>query len=152
MSEQLKVKEKRRVSVNGVRQNCYCVDTLTAEQTSRSVNPEKSYVSLERKNLNNGFVEELVVKDYPINSKSVTSYADGADYRNDPAQAIANAPKRVNLGDVTQVQEFIQSDPQNAVRVFRDVIAKLEKSGAKVPNNDTEQTVSTEEKGGVANG
>lgn len=126
MNDQLKMKEKKQVSINGIRQNCYVLDTRTALQDSVSIKPETHYPSLERKQLPNGFVEGVEVKDYPINSKSVTSYADGADYRNDPMQAVANAPKRVNLGDVSQVQEFLESDPQSAVRVFRDVLARLE--------------------------
>lgn len=122
MTKQVELKE---VVINTHRQNCYVLGTRTATQDTIEQKPEKKYVSLERQNLPNGFVETLVEKDYPINSESVTSYADGADYRSDPLQAIANAPKRVNLGDVTEVQNFIESDPQNAVRVFRDVVAKL---------------------------
>lgn len=122
MREQMNLKE---VVINTQRQNCYVAGTRTAIQDTIKKVPEKKYVSLERKNLPNGFIETLEEKDYPINSDSVTSYADGADYRTDPLQAIANAPKRVNLGDVTEVQNFIESDPQNAVRVFRDVVAKL---------------------------
>lgn len=66
----------------------------------------------------------IVEKDYPINSESVSSLAEGADYRNDPAQAIAQAPKRVNLGDVTEAQAFL-NNPQYAASLFADVKAKL---------------------------
>lgn len=117
---------RKPVVINGIRQNCYVLGTRTASAGTISSEPEKKYQTIERVNLPNGYYETVVEKDYPINSESVTSYADGADYRNDPLQAIANAPKRVNLGDVTQLQEFVQTDPQNAVRVFRDVLARLE--------------------------
>lgn len=121
----MKQVELKEVVINTQRQNCYVLGTRMAIQDTIEKKPEKKYVTLERQNLPNGFIEGLVENDYPINSESVTSYADGADYRTDPLQAIANAPKRVNLGDVTEVQNFIESDPQNAVRVFRDVVAKL---------------------------
>lgn len=117
---------RKPVVINGIRQNCYVLGTRTASAGTISSEPEKKYKTIERVNLPNGFYDTVVEKDYPINSESVTSYADGADYRNDPLQAIANAPKRVNLGDVTQLQEFVQNDPQKAVRVFRDVLTRLE--------------------------
>lgn len=127
MNKHLKIDEKKQIKIQGILQNCY----------RRDVNPDyrqprvhdttiEKYVSLERKQLPNGFVEEIELKDYPINAASVTSYADGADYRNDPAQAVANAPKRVNLGDVTEIQDFLKNDPLEAVRVFRNVAKALE--------------------------
>lgn len=117
---------RKPVVINGIRQNCYVLGTRTASAGTISSEPEKKYKTIERVNLANGYYDTVVEKDYPINSESVTSYADGADYRNDPLQAIANAPKRVNLGDVTQLQDFVQTDPQKAVRVFRDVLSRLE--------------------------
>lgn len=126
MNKQIPIKEMKPVHVNGIRQNCYVAGVASSTFSTRTGKVETKYPSLEREQLPNGFTEGIEIKDYPINSQSVTSYADGADYRNDPAQAIANAPKRVNLGDITQVQEFLENDPQNAVRVFRDVLAKLE--------------------------
>lgn len=132
--EQMKFKalKSRPVSINRARQNCYVCDTLTVLQSMTHIEPEKTYASLERQLLPNGYVEGIELKDYPINSKSVTSYADGADYRNDPAQAVANAPKRVNIGDIAQLQDFMNNNPQEAVRVLRDVVAKL-----KVINNQS---------------
>lgn len=118
----------REVSILGIRQNCYRRDIDPLYACPRKHDDTiKTYVSLERKHLPNGFVEQLEVKDYPINSESITSYADGADYRRDPAAAVANAPKRVNLGDITQVQNFLKNEPQQAVRVYRDVLAQLVK-------------------------
>lgn len=126
-------KIRKNVVINGIRQNCYVRDVLSTESSYISDTKKiTKYGSLERKQLPNGFTEQVEERDYPITSDSVTSYADGADYRNDPLQAIANAPKRVNLGDVTEVQKFVQNDPQNAVRVFRDVLSRLEKYNASV--------------------
>lgn len=124
------IANQKQVKVNTVRQNCYVRDIRPVEDDTVNQSLCKKYSVLEKKQLPNGYIEEVVEKDYPITPESVKSYADSADYRNDPMQAIANAPKRVNLGDVTEVQKFIESDPQEAVRVFRDVAKQLEKFSA----------------------
>lgn len=117
----------KKVVIGGLKQNCYVKDILTDTRDIKKFETQKTYQSLERKKLPNGYTEEIEVKDYPINSASVTSYADGADYRNDPLQAIANAPKRINLGDVTELQNFLNGqDPQAVIRTYKDVISKLE--------------------------
>lgn len=118
--------KKKQVKICGFKQNCYKVGT-TGAGVSLSPNKEQlKYESLEKVMLPNGYIEEIQEKDYPINSKSVTSYADGADYRNDPVQAIANAPNRVNLGDVTEAQKFLEN-PQNTIRVMKDTLQTLER-------------------------
>lgn len=141
------------VRIGGYRQNVYRKDTTgIISETTRPNRTQEKYVSLEKKTLPNGYVEELVLKDYPINSDSVSSFADGADYRNDPAQAIAQAPQRVNLGDITEAQAFLEN-PQSKARLFNDVKAKLEAYYKSV----TEKTAETPpadpvSEGGVNNG
>lgn len=137
--------EKRPISLCGVRQNCYLLDT----RPSIMMNPRPNrtlvqYNSLERVQESNGFHEEIIKKDYPINSESVTSYVESSDYRNDPSQAIANAPKRVNLGDISQVQDFVKSNPVDATRQYADILEKVAKyfkdqsaNGAKTPTPST---------------
>lgn len=132
MSEQLKM-QKKAVTILGVRQNIYVGDTVQGICDRVKHMPEKRYPSLERKNLPNGFTENVEIKDYPINSKSVSSYADSADYRNDPNGAIANAPNRVNMGDISQVQEFLANNPHQAVEVFRNVMNTLENKTKQKP-------------------
>lgn len=116
--------EFKKVKVNTLAQNCFTRDFVKVD--TKSVQQQKKYSSLEEIKLPNGRVYELVEKDYPITPESVTSYADGADYRLDPQRAIENAPKRVNLGDVGEVQDFIKANPMEAVRLYRDIGAKLE--------------------------
>lgn len=121
---------KKAVKICGVAQNCYIMagyDKAIAKETNRT---QMKYDSLEKKMLDNGYLEILEKKDYPINSDSVTSLADGADYKNDPLQAIANAPTRVNLGDITQAQEFLKN-PQNFARVYEDTKMRLAEYYAK---------------------
>lgn len=131
MSKQLKIsevkQEKKPVIIGGFKQNVYCIGTrggiVGVAQTPNV--EQKKYYSLEKRMLPNGYVQEVLQKDYPITSKSVTSYADGADYRNDPSQAIANAPKRVNLGDVSEAQRFLQN-PQNTMSTLKQVMKDLQ--------------------------
>lgn len=134
------VLENKKVKICGIKQNCFALDTLPI--TKRHVEPVKVYPSLERKKLPNGFIEEVELKDYPISKETVNSYVDGADYRRDPATAIANAPKRVNLGDITEVQRFIAEDPQHALRSLRNVTSQLEeyiKTQKKEPQQEPQQ-------------
>lgn len=137
--------EKKQVKICGICQNIYRLDSMPLH--TAHVIPQKQYDSLERKKLPNGFVEEIEVKDYPITKDSINSYVDGADYRRDPATAIANAPKRVNLGDISEVQKFIAEDPQHAVRTLRNVTAQLE-DYIKTQKTDTETKTETENQGG----
>lgn len=125
MKEQLKIKEKKPVKICGIRQNCYVLDVRTDTNAFKAPT-QKKYYSLERKQLDNGYIEEIFEKDYPITPEAVASYADGADYRNDVAQAIENAPKRINLGDISQAQDFINSDPLNACRQYKTILDKVE--------------------------
>lgn len=117
---------KKPVKIAGVKQNCYVLDTYTDTRGLKKFKTQTTYDSLEKKQLPNGYIEQVETKDYPINSASVTSYADGADYRTDPLQAIANAPNRVNLGDISELQNFLNgADPQAAIRVYEGVVEKL---------------------------
>lgn len=116
----------KREKIGGYVQNVFRLNSVNATTTVRPTNYKKGtvYESLEKVDLPSGYVQTIVEKDYPITRESVTSFADGADYKNDPLQAIANAPQRVNLGDITQAQEFLQN-PLNFARVYEDTKAKL---------------------------
>lgn len=114
-----------QVKIGCYKQNCYRV--AGSEKATKTLFPNKemkTYDSLEKVELPTGFFQELVQKDYPITSASVSSLAEGADYRNDPMQAIAQAPQRVNLGDITEAQKFLEN-PQNYARIFEFVKGKL---------------------------
>lgn len=132
--------EKKKVKICGVEQNIYKLDYLPAPPLKKKV-PQAHYPSLERKQLDNGYTEAVEMKDYPINESSIASYVDGADYHRDPMAAIQNAPKRVNLGDITEVQRFIQTNPQEAVRVYNTVGEKLKQYFEEKKNNENGVTV-----------
>lgn len=123
------MQEKKPVIIAGRLQNCYRIDGRTKPvgvPSSIASHTIKQYNSLERVAERNGYRDEIQRKDYPINSESVTSYADGADYRRDPAQAIANAPKRVNLGDISEAQDFLRENPQEAALRYKSILDKVE--------------------------
>lgn len=118
--------EKKQVYVAGVKQNCYLTDIRPIPlSTPRPNVTQTEFTELVDKQLPNGFVQEMVSRTYPINAESVSSYIESSDYRNDPAQAIANAPKRVNLGDISEVQEFIKNNPTQAVSQYADILHKV---------------------------
>lgn len=118
--------EKKTVKICGWKQNC-CIlrnNTNSLVSPTEANKTRKKYEILEKQMLQNGYIEQINEKDYPINSDSVSSLAEGADYKNDPLQAIANAPVRVNLGDITQAQEFLKN-PQNFARVYEQTKQRL---------------------------
>lgn len=114
---------KRPVEIMGKRQRVYVRECAPAY--AKHIPQQKTEQVIEKVDLPTGFYERLVEREYPINSETVSSYADTADYRNDPLGAIAKAPKRVNLGDITGVQDFVNGDPQKAIAQYRDVLGKL---------------------------
>lgn len=113
------------VIVNGLKKNSFARDVSISSPICQS-KTVAAYVDIDVVKLPTGSYQELVEKDYPINSESVSSYADGADYRRDPLAAISNAPKRVNLGDVSEVQKFLRDNPMEAARQYRDILKKVE--------------------------
>lgn len=138
---QLTLEKAVPVKICGFAQNVYRRDYSGIPRTTPNPNKKQEfYASLEKKTLPNGYIEGIVKKDYPINSESVSSLAEGADYRNDPAQAVAAAPKRVNLGDVTEAQAFLDN-PQYAASLFNDVKAKLTAYYSSVTKTEKEQEI-----------
>lgn len=116
----------KQQKIGGLRQNCFVSDcrNYVSDTSKKSVTIDK-YTILEREDLPNGMRYNMETKDYPINSDTVTSYVDSADYHRDPLAAIANAPKRVNLGNISEVQAFVANNPQEAVRLYKSVGDKL---------------------------
>ena len=116
---------KKEIRIGGIRQNIYISDRCENPRVPTPQTTQLKYMELSDIQLPNGFVQELVEKDYPINSESVTSYLESSDYRNDPASAIANAPKRVNLGDITEAQRFVNENPVQATMEYSAILRKV---------------------------
>lgn len=140
--------DKRPIYIGGIRQNCYALDVKTDISATRLPyrHTIAKYYALEKQALPNGYTETVVQKDYPINSDSVTSYVEASDYRNDPNQAIANAPKRVNLGDVSEVQEFMKNNPVQATLQYADILNKVASYMKAQATQGQENAVSAAEK------
>lgn len=117
----------RKTFINGVKQNCFKSEGLEQSRPVKHQQTIGSYTILEKKELPNGYTVNLEEQPYPINSDTVTSYVESSDYRRDPLGFAANSPKRVNLGDISQLQNFMRTNPQEAVRLYRSVGEKLEK-------------------------
>lgn len=133
MSEQLDIKSapaprRRQVLIGGFPQNFYMraqtIDTSSIPEHLKN-KEQKTYLAQERQELPSGFMDVVVEKDYPINSESVSSYIETSDYRYDPQNAIANARKRINLGDITQTQEFMGTNPIQASTKYSEVMQKV---------------------------
>lgn len=109
-----------------------------AERDSSIVTP-KSYVELQRDVVRNGIREHYEKVEYPITTESVNSHVQSADYRNDVVAAVNQPPRGVNLGDLTAYQNFIAQDPAEALRVYKETVAKLSKAvSSKEPVEQTE--------------
>lgn len=68
----------------------------------------------------NGMHFETVERDYPITADYVNSFADAANYKKDISSAL-NAPKKTNLGDISSVQEILQSDSRDILQQIDDL-------------------------------
>lgn len=137
---------RRPIFLLGQRQRVYIQESVPAQQ--KHIPQQKTEVVSERVDLPTGFYEQLVEREYPINSETVSSYADTADYRNDPFGAVAQAPKRINLGDITGVQDFVNGDPQRAVSVYKDVLQKVTKLLETLPKQEPKQEPEQDPHGG----
>lgn len=93
----------------------------------------RKYFELEEHVDEKGFRGEVLVeKDYPITPEYVTSFAAGADYHQDPVGAIANAPKRSNLGDITALQRALGLDYETARHLFSEFRAAAKRAAEKL--------------------
>lgn len=79
---------------------------------------KKQYVELQTRTTANGIVQERVHVDYPITPEYVKSFAQSADYHNDPAAAMAMPPRGKNLGDITGLQEVLSKDMESARALY----------------------------------
>lgn len=100
----------------------------------------RKYFELEEHVDEKGFRGEVLVqKDYPITPEYVTSFAAGADYHQDPVGAIANAPKRSNLGDITALQRALGLDYETARHLFSEFQAAAKRAAEKLSSAPSAQ-------------
>ena len=98
----------------------------------------RKYFALEEQTNRDGFKGEVLVeKDYPITPEYVSSFAASSDYRSDPLGAIAAAPPRRNLGDVTQLQKALGLDFDTARHLYAEFRAAAERAAQKQAEQGT---------------
>lgn len=132
----------RPIRSNLLLTNCFLSDTLPPKDIHRG-NKEHVYYELVREVKSEGIIESMREKPYPHTVESVKSYAEAADYRNDPLSAMVQASKnpRKNLGDIRETQNILGLDSQAVqalVKTLQEAFAKAEeeaKEAKKVDEN-----------------
>ena len=116
--------DPRPVKSNLLLNNCFLQDVLPPKDIHRG-NKEHKYYELVREVKQHGVIETMREMPYPHTVDSVKSYAEAADYRNDPASAIYLASKnpRKNLGDIRETQNILGLDSQ-AARALYEALGK----------------------------
>ena len=117
-------------------------------------NKKHVYHELVREVKPEGVIETMREMPYPHTVESVKSYAEAADYRNDPAAAIYKASQnpRKNLGDITATQELLKMDSQAARSLYEELSKTFSKAKEKEepkeePSASAAAPVATESKG-----
>lgn len=85
----------------------------------------KSYTELVEHTTETGVNYSIEEFPYEHTPERVKSYASTCDYRNDPLQAVARAPKRNNVGDVSSVVELMSQDSEACLAMIDSLRAKI---------------------------
>ena len=126
--KQLEFSEPRPVKSNLLLSNCFLRDVIPPKDIRRG-NKVHEYCELVREVKPEGIIETMKVVPYPHTVDSVKSYAEAADYRNDPASALYQASKnpRKNLGDIRETQNVLKLDSEQAqalLKTLQEAFAK----------------------------
>lgn len=115
-----------KVKTNVLLQNCFVREFVRSD---RSVAQPSQYLAVDEKIRDDGSGVDLVyhVEDYPITPEYVNSFVDSSDYHNDPLGAMARASlsPRVNLGDITALQEVAKLDATSARELYSALSARF---------------------------
>ena len=125
----------RPIKSNLLLTNCFLSDTLPPKDIHRG-NKEHVYYELVREVKPEGIIESMREMPYPHTVESVKSYAEAADYRNDPLSAMVLASKnpRKNLGDIRETQNILRMDSQSVqalLKTLQDAFAKAAEESKK---------------------
>lgn len=147
--------EIKPVVTNLIQQNCFIRDLCICHSVASD--PLATYTDVEEVLRSDGTGVDLVYSEnqYPITPDYVNSFAESADYRNDPAGAVRNAISRKNLGDIRTIQDLNSMDTYSQLELYQQLKAKFSGASAK---SDAGQTVdpstssSSSSDGGSGNG
>ncbi len=134
---------QKKIFTNILKQNCYIRDCVEEKEVSTDY-IDKFYTSVDEVVTSNGvkLVENQVP--YPITPQYVNSFVDSSDYRRDPVNAVINAPKRQNLGDISGIQDICGFDFITAQKLYQALKTKFETSKA-TPQPGDNDIIKTEE-------
>lgn len=134
---------QRKIQSNVLKQNCFVRDCVEEKEVFTDY-ADKTYTSVDEVVSSNGIklVENQVP--YHITPQYVNSFVDSSDYRRDPVNAVLNAPKRQNLGDISGIQDICGFDFISAQKLYQALKTKFETSKA-MPQPVDNATTKTEE-------
>lgn len=135
--------KNNKVVSNLLQQNCYVRDVIRADDL-RSSDVRSKFSSIDEVVTSKGVELKRVVLDYPITPQYVQSFVDSSDYRRDPLQAISNAPKRSNLGDISDIQKI---DISSIKDLLSELNSKIDK--AVIASKSTVHVDEVDANGGV---
>lgn len=100
----------------------------------------QSYTELVEHTTETGVNYSIETFPYEHTPERVKSYASSCDYRNDPLQAIACAPKRSNVGDVSSVVDLMSQDSEACLAMLDSLRTKIISNSQKQkePKNNKE--------------
>ncbi|WGL31161.1 hypothetical protein [Dipodfec virus UOA04_Rod_754] len=119
----------RPIRTGLIQQNCFIRDFVRLDVCDTPV--QDSYMSLDEEVTSQGVKLVETVHDYPITPEYVDSFVDCADYRRDPASAVANAPTRQNLGDIVDLQKASKMSLSDAAVLLNQLQKKFASVSAK---------------------
>lgn len=121
-------KEFTRVNCNLLQADIYARNAQICGTCSHNYNA--TYKELRTIDTPTGIRQVLVDVPYPVTPDSVKSYAASADYRNDPAAAMAMSAPSANLGDLTDVQKVLSADMESARALYSNLKAVFDSQPA----------------------
>lgn len=105
---------------NTLAQNVFVRDTRPAFDR-KSKEAHRVYFELQETETDDGISLKLEAVDYPITPDYVQSFVDSTNYKRDPAGAVASAPRRQNLGDITEMQRAKEMDSAAIREVYKKI-------------------------------
>lgn len=150
--KQLEFSEARPVKSNLLLTNCFLRDVIPPKDIHRG-NKVHEYCELVREVKPEGIIETMKVVPYPHTVDSVKSYAEAADYRNDPVSAMYQASKnsRKNLGDIRETQNILKLDSQQAQALLKTLQEAFAKANEVAQANSDKDEVGSPPSAGAPN-
>lgn len=121
------------VPSNLIKQNCFL--RVVSQRNETSVSPLDTFDSLDEVVTDSGVELRDTTHDYPITPEYVASFADSADYRKDPLNAISNSFPRHNLGDVSSIQHILSLDSASQEKLYAQLKDKFSSKSVEALKN-----------------